>query len=200
MVINNLIRAHKQSYNTLHRILDTPTSTVKVGLAHHIIYFTKSGSFYSWFGLSNWLINDWLIKKIWHQCDFLGYNYYRSIGASSHTSDLSWEIYPEGLTKLMVKYSQKYNLPIYITENGIDTKDDTLREEYLRTHTQAIFDAKKQGAHIHGYFYWSLLDNFEWALGFKPKFGLIAVDRTTGNRLLKKSAYIYKKIINEAHN
>jgi len=94
-------------------------------------------------------------------------------------SDLHQEIYPEGLLTLLRTASKRYSLPIYVTENGIaDSKGDK-RGPYIRSHIHAVSRAIAEGIPVRGYFYWSLMDNFEWAEGFAPRFGLYGVDYTT---------------------
>jgi beta-glucosidase len=82
-------------------------------------------------------------------------------------------------------------LPVYVTENGIGTNDDTQRIRYLTEALHGIKNARDSGVDVRGYFQWSLLDNFEWSLGYGPKFGIVAVDRTTFERTSKPSAQWY---------
>jgi beta-glucosidase len=93
--------------------------------------------------------------------------------------------------------------PIYITENGMAVADkivddkvsDQARIEYVRIHLKAMQDAIAQGVDVQGYFYWSLLDNFEWNSGYAKRFGLIYVDYATQKRTMKESAYWYRDFI-----
>ncbi len=107
---------------------------------------------------------------------------------------LGWEIYPKGLYTLIRIFS-KYKLPILISENGICTDDDRERTEFIAEHIKSVALAMKEGVHVLGYLYWSLLDNFEWAEGFAPRFGLIEVDYTTQERKIRDSAKKYEEII-----
>ena len=102
-------------------------------------------------------------------------------------NSLGWDIYPQGLYDLLLKL-KKYNLPIIITENGISTDDDSLRWEYISEHLKSIHAAMEKGVKVTGYFYWSLLDNFEWDKGFSPRFGIIEVDYNTYERRVRESA------------
>jgi len=95
-------------------------------------------------------------------------------------------------------------LPLYITENGAafydpptadSTVDDPLRVDYLRQHLRAAREAIRKGVDLRGYCVWSLLDNFEWALGYSKRFGIIHVDFETQKRTLKASAKFYKEVI-----
>jgi beta-glucosidase len=150
--------------------------------------------------------------------DFIGINYYsRSVfTACSHegfalvepdtllVTDMGWEIYPQGLTQLLVDLNHRYALPkVYITENGAAMSDklvdgevhDLQRVQYLQTHLDAVNDAILQGVDIHGYFAWSLMDNFEWAEGYLKRFGIIYVDYETQKRTLKESAKQYTNML-----
>jgi len=105
-------------------------------------------------------------------------------------------IYPNGLYDLLLKF-KKYNLPIFILENGICTEDDNLRWDYIYEHLKSIHRAMSEGAKVLGYIYWSLIDNFEWAHGYGPKFGLVDVNYTTQKRSARPSAHIYAEIIKD---
>jgi beta-glucosidase len=155
--------------------------------------------------------------------DFLGINYYtRSVteevsgtkppraarrrqDASLHTA-LGWEVYPRGLTDVLLWVRDRYGpIPLYITENGAAFEepstapepvvDDPLRVAYLRDHLRAAHAALEQGVDLRGYFAWSLLDNFEWAEGFSKRFGLYHVDFATQQRTPKASARFYRDVI-----
>jgi beta-glucosidase len=86
------------------------------------------------------------------------------------------------------------NVPIYITENGISTEDDTRRVEYIRRALLGLGNCLADGIDVRGYIHWSLLDNFEWIMGYRPKFGLVAVNRETQERTVKPSAFYLGEI------
>jgi len=109
-------------------------------------------------------------------------------------SSLSWEIYPKGLYTFLKDFS-RYKLPLLVSENGIGTDDDTGRSEFIVEHLKAIAQAMQEGVHVIGYLYWSLLDNYEWAEGFVPRFGLIGVDYKTQQRSVRPSAKVFEGII-----
>ena len=87
------------------------------------------------------------------------------------------------------------NVPILITENGIADSEDQRRKIYIERYLYAVSKAIKDGYDVTGYFYWSLMDNFEWAFGYDMKFGLYAVDFKTQKRSLRKSAHTFIKIV-----
>ena len=120
-------------------------------------------------------------------------------------TETGWEVFPQGLTDILTWVRKRYGeLPLYITENGAafydppvadGTLEDPLRVDYLRRHLHAAREAMRRGVDLRGYFVWSLLDNFEWALGYAKRFGIIHVDFETQKRTMKSSARFYKDVI-----
>jgi beta-glucosidase len=114
------------------------------------------------------------------------------------TNDLGWEIYPKGLTDLLVRVSKEYTkLPIYVTENGMSETDDSRRVAFYDDHLKAVLEAQEQGADVRGYFAWSLLDNYEWAEGYSSRFGIVHVDYASQKRTPKGS---YRAFQGMLHN
>ncbi len=109
-------------------------------------------------------------------------------------TDFAWDIYPEGLGTVMDEVAP-YGLPVVITENGVADSQDVMRGRFLAEHLYQLGWAIQRGVDVRGYFHWALEDNFEWASGFCPKFGLYAVDPTTKVRTARPSAQTYKSII-----
>lgn len=121
-------------------------------------------------------------------------------------TDIGWEIYETGLSDLMKGLYERYSLPpMFITENGACYNDepvdgaigDTRRIDYLDKHFRAVADARDAGVPVKGYFLWSLMDNYEWAEGYKMRFGIVHVDYDTQVRTLKDSALWYRNLISE---
>jgi len=111
------------------------------------------------------------------------------------TSDFGWEIYPEGLTDAL-KLVSKYGRPMYVTENGIADSEDKLRPQFLTAHLKQLDRAiNEEKLDVRGYFHWAMIDNYEWADGFKKRFGLYGVDFQTKARTPRQSAGVYKRII-----
>ena len=123
---------------------------------------------------------------------------------------MEWEVQPDGLRELLVRVDREYTAPagtsLYVTENGAAFDDvvagdgsvpDPLRTEYLREHLGAVLDALDEGVNVTGYFYWSLMDNFEWAWGYAKRFGIVRVDYDTQERIVKDSGHAYAKIIRD---
>jgi beta-glucosidase len=118
---------------------------------------------------------------------------------------MDWEITPDGLTDLLVRFSRDYpGKPIFITENGAafdDVADDSgfVRDDdrtaYLSAHIAAVARARQLGADVRGYFAWSFMDNFEWAYGYGKRFGIVRVDYESQRRVPKQSAHWYRDVI-----
>ena len=143
--------------------------------------------------------------------DFIGINYYSRDRVqftpggpqafALHTtegaelSDLGWEIYPKGLYRLLKKISRRFpNKDILITENGIADAKDAKRSQFMLEHLTQVQRAIDKGIRVKGYCHWSLMDNFEWAEGFTPRFGLFEVDYVTFARTPRPSALLFAKI------
>ena len=159
------------------------------------------------------------LELISQSIDYLGINFYtrqvykahptdiyEPIAPTGPLTDMGWEIYPQSFTDLLVSLNKTYTLPpIYITENGAAMPDtynngavnDLDRLSYYNTHLNAVHNAIEQGVVIHGYFAWSLMDNFEWAEGYLKRFGIVYVDYKTQQRTIKKSGLAYKELISK---
>lgn len=106
----------------------------------------------------------------------------------------NWEVFPEGLYYLLKITYRKVKKPIFITENGISTLDDTQRISYIVRHLDAVNRAIRDGVDVRGYLYWSFIDNFEWAEGYTQPFGLVGMNHRTFERIPKSSAQVYSEI------
>ena len=163
------------------------------------------------------------LEKIRTKIDWLGINYYtRSVSRDDprtlpvrasavrqphHThTETGWEVYAPALTHVLRWVTERYGRPpIYITENGAafydppkaeaDPHPDPLRLAYYRDHLRAAHHAIRAGVDLRGYFAWSLLDNFEWSLGYAKRFGIVHVDYETQRRTPKASARFYSRVI-----
>ena len=163
------------------------------------------------------------LERIREPIDFLGINYYtRNVVRNDETAppvrasvvgvpgrvytETRWEVFPDGLTRILRWVTDTYGkVPLYITENGAAFLDppavggnaieDPLRTDYYRAHLRAAHQAMRSGVDLRGYFAWSLLDNYEWASGYKVRFGIVAVDYDTQRRAPKSSALFYRDVI-----
>jgi beta-glucosidase len=193
--LRNLIAAHKAAYGVVKK----QNAGAQIGIAKNNVYFAGGVMRHA----ANWWWNGYFLNKINNTLDFVGLNYYfhnRIKGFRFNqneqkiVSDLGWEVYPEGIYHVLLDI-KKYNKPVYITENGVADANDALRADFIKKHLQWIRKAIAEGVDARGYFYWSLLDNFEWDKGFWPRFGLVEVDYKTMERRIRASAWEYKKII-----
>ena len=107
---------------------------------------------------------------------------------------MGYEFWPEALEATIRYASAATGLPVIVTENGVATDDDARRIAYVERALRGVAACMRDGIDVRGYTYWSLLDNFEWALGYGPTFGIVAVDRETFVRTPKPSARWYGEI------
>jgi len=121
-----------------------------------------------------------------------------------HHTIMDWEVFPDSIYHAVKRIEKYSNIKdIIITENGAAFDDsvnndrvaDLLRKDYLQKHIKKLLKAKKEGSNIKGYFVWTLMDNFEWAEGFKPRFGLVHLDYKTQKRIIKDSGIWYKDFL-----
>ncbi|PTQ71976.1 GH1 family beta-glucosidase [Celeribacter persicus] len=174
-------------------------------------------------GLEPHLPHDWQedLKAISRPIDWLGVNYYTrnlvahdtespwpsTAPAQGHlaTTQMGWEICPEGLEALLLRLKENYvgDLPLMVTENGMawddhvrnGVVDDPERCAFIRDHMAAMHRAIQQGVNLKGFFYWSLLDNYEWAFGYERRFGMVHVDFETLKRTPKASYHMLKELL-----
>jgi beta-glucosidase len=106
---------------------------------------------------------------------------------------MDWDVHPPTLNRAL-RWSLPYRLPVLISENGICTSDDLQRQRFIANHIKQAAIAIRQGIPVMGYLYWSLIDNFEWADGYGPRFGLVEVDYKTQKRTARDSAFKYAQI------
>lgn len=202
LVLNNLAYAHKKSRQVIKQI----QRRARVSVAHNSSYVYAGDD--AWLSrkfaaLMQWFKDDYFLQKVARHCDFLGINYYfsdRVYGYRVHNpekelSDLGWDVSPENLELALIRLWNKYKLPIMITENGIADCDDELRQEWILKTINAMQNAINKDVKLLGYLHWSLIDNFEWAYGKWPRFGLASVDYNTFKRELRPSAKGFAKAI-----
>ncbi|MGH9547948.1 MAG: family 1 glycosylhydrolase, partial [Terriglobales bacterium] len=103
-------------------------------------------------------------------------------------TQMGYEFYPEALAACIREAAEASGCPVIVTENGMGTEDDTRRIAYTRRALDGVLDCIAEGIDVRGYIHWSLMDNFEWLEGYRPRFGLVAVDRETQARKPKPSA------------
>lgn len=201
-VQKNLIQGHNRAYEAIKQVMDVP-----IGIAKHIVWY-EADPFNSHMidrtaaRVLNYLNDKFFLVPIVQHLDFIGLNYYftnrirnlRFDNPTDYVSDMGWWINPGGLGNLLQKLKQ-YNLPIYVTENGLADATDKYRKHFLRDMLLACGQAILGGVDLRGYFHWSLMDNYEWHQGYWPRFGLIQIDRENNlRRIPRESFYYYAQI------
>ncbi len=208
-VYMNLVRAHKRAY----KILKAKKPSLMIGLASQLANIQAKRPHNVWDGLTTKIMryawNWWFLNRVRKYQDFVGFNYYftdyyrhfKRDNPRVPVNDLGWYMEPEGLYPILLRVWAHYKKPIIVTENGVADAEDQFRQWWLEETVVAMEKALSEGVQIRGYFHWSLLDNFEWAYGWWPKFGLVEVDREHGmKRSVRKSAKWYAKYIKDAQN
>ncbi|MFA6183757.1 MAG: glycoside hydrolase family 1 protein [Parcubacteria group bacterium] len=216
--LNNVASAYKNIYKIIHE----KYPTAQVGTSYLYNWYERSDSKMVNVinKISQWYRIDLLGNKIKDYQDYLGIDYYR-IGKikfnwrkikldtknqiyfgftieENKENLMKWIAYPEGIYKVLKEAQKKYNLPIYILENGLPTTEgteDVERVKFIQDHLFYVKKAMAEGVDVRGYYHWSLLDNYEWLYGYAPRFGLIEMNYETLERTPRKSFYAYKKII-----
>lgn len=206
----NLTRAHIAAY----KILKTAHPKIQVGVATqlaniqakrpHNVFDQTSTKWMRYFW--NW----WFLNRIRNHQDFIGFNYYftdyftgllKRSNPSVPLNDMGFYMEPEGLYPLLLRVWSRFKKPIFVTENGVADHADQYRQWWIEETLIAMERALSEGVDIRGYFHWSLLDNFEWAYGWWPKFGLVHVDRERGmKRTVRPSAQWFGKKIMQLRN
>lgn len=203
----NLITAHNKSAKIIKQI----NRRTQVSIAYHCVHYyggddailTRVSA-----NIMQYFSDDIFISRVAKNCDYLGVNYYvsnRVFGYRIHNedrevSDLGWNIEPENIEFVAERLYKKYKLPIFITENGVADGDESIRKQWLASTLAALHRATEEGIPLIGYIHWSLIDNFEWASGRWPRFGLVEVDYKTYKRKVRPSALWLSKIMKDSRS
>ncbi len=201
-VLNNLAYAHSQTAKVIHGI----NRRYKVSAAKNSVYFYPGDD--AWLsrktaGVLQYLQDDYFLKKVAKQCDFLAVNFYHSArvygyrvhNPEKQVDDMGRDLSPADIQYALERLHRKYNLPILVTENGLADSDDTQRQWWLTQTLAGMQRAIDAGVRLEGYLHRSLLDGFEWDKGRWPRFGLVGVDVKTQARQLRPSGVWLGKVI-----
>lgn len=194
-VSNNLAKAHNEAYQHIKR----QHPDFDVGIVKDNIYFHANWNPINMLSalFMNWFWNRRFLNKVKDNIDSIGLNYYfhKKFGNTDtyEKSDMGWDIYPEGIYHTLMEL-KRYKKAVYIAEAGIADEKDEKRGEYIKNLVRETQRAIEDGVSVNGFMYWSLLDNFEWALGYDKRFGLVEIDYKTLERKIRSSAYVYKEI------
>lgn len=220
--VRNLLQCHLAAYEALKT--QYPATQVGFAKQYRPFDPWPNRSFLDgwWANRLSWLFNDiWFnalhtgklprllggrIPNLAGSYDFIGLNYYtRQYARFPRLPDEKWpdgveisetgygEIYPHGLYRA-IKYATRFNKPIYITENGLPDAQDQLRPRFIIEHLHQVWHAICFNFPVMGYYFWSLIDNFEWERGWTQRFGLYEVDPHTQIRTLRPSGQLYADI------
>ncbi|KAK1424156.1 hypothetical protein QVD17_19475 [Tagetes erecta] len=199
--------AHSLAYDYIHEqsVLLNPI----VGVAHHVSFMRPYGLFdVAAVSLANSMSLFPFMDDICDKMDFIGINYYGQeviCGAglklvdNDEYSESGRGVYPDGLFRVLLHYHERYKhlkIPFIITENGVSDETDLIRKPYILEHLLAIYGAMMMGVRVLGYLFWTISDNWEWADGYGPKFGLVAVDRFNDlARVPRPSYHLFSKVV-----
>jgi len=204
----NLARAHKKAYELLHELSGKPVGVAQNMQSFHTSHKHSLLEQLAVYGGDLLTNHSFYMMTGYDHHDFLGINYYfhhrfnrkksfwphldEAAGMHRDVSDLGWELFPSGIFDVLTDISN--HKPIYITECGIASTNDDRRTRFLIQYLSEVFRAIQSGVNVKGFFYWSLIDNFEWHQGFDPRFGLIQIDYPTQKRTIRPSAFVYSEI------
>lgn len=201
----NMVAAHKLAYQIIH----TGSSEAKVSIAHHMSVLDPWRDNILDHGavkLYDWCWNQALLNKVLTHLDYIGVNYYtrqrvafplRLFPTPGREAGFAqWEICPEGLLRVLRRLS-RHKLPLVITEFGMPQQANISAGQYLEEGIMMVRKAIAEHIDLRGFFYWSLLDNFEWREGLSYRFGLYEVNYQTQKRQIRKVGERYKKLIED---
>jgi beta-glucosidase len=194
-VRNNLAKAHNAAYKAIKKV----RPTADVNFVHHVIVFDANwnplNKLAAWFANRQW--THVFMRRTKGHYDSIGLNYYfyTQFGDTRQwrKTDMDWNFAPERIYDALM-ILKRYNKPIYISEAGLADASDNGRAEYITKQIEAAWRAIQSGVQVKAHIYWSLLDNYEWALGFEKRFGIVSVNYETLERTIRPSAYVYKAI------
>jgi beta-glucosidase len=194
-VMRTLAEAHNAAYAAIKEV----SPQTEVSFVHHVIVFAANWNPFNKLkaAIANYYWTDVFMQRVIKKCDSVGLNYYFYTQFGDRRmwrkTDMDWNFAPEHIYEALMMLA-KYQKPLFVSEGGIADAEDTGRAEYITRQITGVWQAIQDGADVRGHMYWSLLDNYEWALGFAKRFGIIAVDFATQERTVRPSAYVYKKI------
>jgi len=194
-VMRHLGAAHNRAYDAIKKI----APQTEVGIVKQVIlYHANANPFNQLFAwVMNWFWTYQFMNRVIARCDVIGLNYYlhKKFGDRKvyDKTDMDWDVFPEGICEALMML-KGYGKPVYVSEAGVADARDRIRAGYIRATVRCMHSAIENGVDVRGFMYWSLLDNYEWASGFGPRFGLVEIDYATQARRVRESAYVYKQI------
>jgi beta-glucosidase len=194
-VMKNLARAHNAAYRAIKKV----RPDTNINFVHHVIVFDANWNPFNKLKayIANHLWTHVFMRRTKDHYDSIGLNYYFYTKFGDRTpwrkTDMDWNFAPERIYDALMML-KRYGKPVFIAEAGLADASDAGRAEYITRQVEAAWRAIRDGVDVRSHIYWSLLDNYEWALGFEKRFGLVAVDYATLARTVRPSAQVYRRI------
>ncbi|KAL8153617.1 hypothetical protein V2J09_011377 [Rumex salicifolius] len=199
--------AHSKAYNYIHEHSVSPKPLV--GVAHHVSFMRPYGLFdLAAVMMANSMTLYPFMDSISDKMDYIGINYYGQevvcgaglkLAETDEYSESGRGVYPDGLFRMLLQFHERYkhlNIPFIVAENGVADETDLIRRPYMLEHLIAIYAAMLMGVRVLGYLFWTISDNWEWADGYGPKFGLVAVDRAKNLlRVPRPSYHLFSRVV-----
>ncbi|MEZ4195222.1 MAG: family 1 glycosylhydrolase [Candidatus Paceibacterota bacterium] len=187
------------SHNLAYKRIKAVSPQTEVSVVKHVIVFDANwnplNKAKAW--IANYFWTHKFMQRVKNNCDSVGLNYYfyTQFGDKRQwrKTDMDWNFAPEHIYDAL-KMLSRYGKPLFVSEAGLADATDSGRAEYIKRQVEATWQATQDGMDVRGHLYWSLLDNYEWALGFEKRFGLVEINYETLERKIRPSAYVYKKI------
>jgi beta-glucosidase len=193
-VMRNLAKSHNAAYLAIKQ----QSPHTEVSIVKHVIVFEGKNLFNKMFAAAaNHFWTHRFMRRVRKHTDSIGLNYYfyKQFGDTRiwRKTDMDWNFAPEKIYEAL-KILSIYKKPMFVSESGVADHDDSDRAEYIQKQVEAVWRAIQDGIDVRGHMYWSLLDNYEWALGFEKRFGLVEINYQTLERKIRPSAQVYKEI------
>lgn len=193
-VEQNLVKGHIAAYKAIKSV----SANCKVSVVKHVRVFQAANVFYALpAAIGQYFQTYRFMNSVHKYCDEIGLNYYRATlfggNITNRRTDMDWVFAPEKIYDALMVL-RRYKKPVIISEAGLADADDSNRAEYIQKQVDGVWRAIQDGVDVRGHMYWSLLDNYEWALGFEKRFGLVEINYQTLERKIRPSAYVYKEI------
>lgn len=194
-VMKNLARGHNAAYREIKKT----GHTTNINFVHHVIVFDANWNPFNKLkaAIANWQWTHVFMKRTAGHYDSIGLNYYfyTKFGDTKpwRKTDMDWNFAPEHIYDAL-HILKRYQKPIYISEAGLADAVDCGRAEYIHKQVDAAWRAIQDGIDVRSHIYWSLMDNYEWALGYDKRFGLVEINYETLERTIRPSAAVYKRI------
>jgi len=209
---HNLLRGHKLAYKTIKKYF--PESKVSYATNHIVINPIKNLFYpinYLLISIAKYLVNDYFLNRAQSTSDYIALNFYGLVYAGitkkgldvfpdlkkifTNTGASSFKYFPAETIIIALDEVKKYGKNILITENGLLTSEDKEREEFLKVVFKALKEWNRKNKILMGYLHWTLIDNYEWELGYKAQYGLYSINKDTFERIPKPSAKVFKQLV-----